>query len=96
MPSKDQIADLGDLKCNEGCRNKCNLGYAFVNFTSVEATRRLYKAFHAQQWEAFNSRKICQVTYARVQVCSYLFWLFSLNGIFELAESCLVLFHLCS
>ncbi|CAK9269488.1 unnamed protein product [Sphagnum jensenii] len=48
-------------------KNRCNLGYAFVNFTSVEATRRLYKAFHAQQWEAFNSRKICQVTYARVQ-----------------------------
>ncbi|CAK9254674.1 unnamed protein product [Sphagnum jensenii] len=48
-------------------KNRCNLGYAFVNFTTVEATKRLYKAFHAQQWEAFNSRKICQVTYARVQ-----------------------------
>ncbi|KAJ7522727.1 hypothetical protein O6H91_18G024300 [Diphasiastrum complanatum] len=48
-------------------KNKCNLGYAFVNFTTVEATVRLYKAFHSQQWEAFNSRKICQVTYARVQ-----------------------------
>ncbi|KAL2650012.1 hypothetical protein R1flu_018140 [Riccia fluitans] len=48
-------------------KNRCNLGYAFVNFTSVPATIRLYKAFHAKQWEAFNSRKICQVTYARVQ-----------------------------
>ncbi|KAK4264984.1 hypothetical protein QN277_026095 [Acacia crassicarpa] len=47
--------------------NKCNVGYGFVNMTSPEATMRLYKAFHLQHWEVFNSRKICQVTYARVQ-----------------------------
>ncbi|CAM8957207.1 unnamed protein product [Rhodiola kirilowii] len=47
--------------------NKCNVGYGFVNMTSPEATIRLYKAFHLQSWEVFNSRKICEVTYARVQ-----------------------------
>ncbi|CAL0320388.1 unnamed protein product [Lupinus luteus] len=47
--------------------NKCNVGYGFVNMTSPEATMRLYKAFHHKHWEVFNSRKICQVTYARVQ-----------------------------
>ncbi|KAK3223514.1 hypothetical protein Dsin_010539 [Dipteronia sinensis] len=47
--------------------NKCNVGYGFVNMTSPEATLRLYKAFHLQNWEVFNSRKICEVTYARVQ-----------------------------
>ncbi|KAA0034242.1 protein terminal ear1-like protein [Cucumis melo var. makuwa] len=47
--------------------NKCNVGYGFVNMTSPEATWRLYKAFHLQPWEVFNSRKICEVTYARVQ-----------------------------
>ncbi|TKY47702.1 terminal ear1 [Spatholobus suberectus] len=47
--------------------NKCNVGYGFVNMTSPEATFRLYKAFHLQHWEVFNSRKICEVTYARVQ-----------------------------
>ncbi|KAL5228996.1 hypothetical protein ABZP36_017261 [Zizania latifolia] len=47
--------------------NKCNVGYGFVNLTSPEAAVRLYKAFHKQPWEVFNSRKICQVTYARVQ-----------------------------
>ena len=50
------------------CSNKCNVGYGFVNLTSPEAAVRLYKAFHKQPWEVFNSRKICQVTYARVQV----------------------------
>ncbi|KAF8090656.1 hypothetical protein N665_0470s0021 [Sinapis alba] len=47
--------------------NKCNVGYGFVNMTSPEAAWRLYKAFHLQRWEVFNSRKICQITYARVQ-----------------------------
>ncbi|XP_071721940.1 protein terminal ear1 homolog [Rutidosis leptorrhynchoides] len=47
--------------------NKCNVGYGFVNMTSPQAAWRLYKAFHQQHWEVFNSRKICEVTYARVQ-----------------------------
>lgn len=49
-------------------RNKCNVGYGFVNMTSPEATIRLYKAFHHQNWEVFNSKKICEVSYARLQV----------------------------
>ncbi|XP_043703921.1 protein terminal ear1-like [Telopea speciosissima] len=47
--------------------NKCNVGYGFVNLTSPQAALRLYRAFHMQSWEVFNSRKICQVTYARLQ-----------------------------
>ncbi|KAK4740709.1 hypothetical protein SAY87_024297 [Trapa incisa] len=47
--------------------NKCNVGYGFVNMTSPQAARRLYKAFHLRHWEVFNSRKICEVTYARIQ-----------------------------
>lgn len=47
--------------------NKCNVGYGFVNMTTPQATLRLYKAFHHQSWEVFNSRKICDVTYARLQ-----------------------------
>ncbi|KAL1202157.1 Protein terminal ear1 [Cardamine amara subsp. amara] len=47
--------------------NKCNVGYGFVNMTSPEAVLRLYKALHNQRWEIFNTRKICEVTYARLQ-----------------------------
>ncbi|CAI0425946.1 unnamed protein product [Linum tenue] len=47
--------------------NKCNVGYGFVNMTSPQGAWRLYKAFHHQHWEVFNSKKICEVTYARVQ-----------------------------
>ncbi|KAF5175978.1 Mei2-like, partial [Thalictrum thalictroides] len=47
--------------------NKCNVGYGFVNMTTPEATLRLYKGFNKQHWEVFNSRKICEVSYARLQ-----------------------------
>ncbi|XP_071709334.1 protein terminal ear1 homolog [Rutidosis leptorrhynchoides] len=47
--------------------NKCNVGYGFVNMTSPEATWRLYKAFHNKNWEVFNSKKICEISYARLQ-----------------------------
>ncbi|KAH9299670.1 hypothetical protein KI387_031352, partial [Taxus chinensis] len=49
------------------CRNRCNLGYAFVNFTSAKATWKLYREFHMHQWAIFNSKKICEITYARLQ-----------------------------
>lgn len=54
-------------------RNKCNVGYGFVNMTSPEATLRLYKSFHHQNWEVFNSKKICEVSYARLQVLIFYF-----------------------
>ncbi|KAJ0962195.1 hypothetical protein J5N97_030023 [Dioscorea zingiberensis] len=46
-----------------------NLGYAFVNFTSAAAARRLHYAYHNKAWSAilFGSHKICEVTYARIQ-----------------------------
>ncbi|RID55479.1 hypothetical protein BRARA_G02736 [Brassica rapa] len=47
--------------------NKCNMGYGFVNMTTPEAVWRLYKAFHNNHWRLFQSSKICEVTYARVQ-----------------------------
>ncbi|KAD4983237.1 hypothetical protein R6Q59_002909 [Mikania micrantha] len=47
--------------------NKCNVGYGFVNLTSPEAAWRFYKAFNHQNWEVFNSKKICEVSYARLQ-----------------------------
>ncbi|KAH7315752.1 hypothetical protein KP509_21G063900 [Ceratopteris richardii] len=49
-------------------KNRCNLGYAFVNLTTPQATRRLHRAFHGRQWDEFNSRKICEVSYARLQM----------------------------
>lgn len=49
-------------------KNRCNLGYAFVNFLRSEDAADFYNEFHEHKWSSFNSKKVCQVTYARVQV----------------------------
>lgn len=48
-------------------RNKCNLGYAFVNFRDSRDAADFYQEFHNHKWSNFNSKKVCEVTYARVQ-----------------------------
>ncbi|KAL4425902.1 hypothetical protein ABPG75_009918 [Micractinium tetrahymenae] len=48
-------------------RNKCNLGYCFVNFLDASVAGRLYRDFHQKRWEEYNSKKVCEVTYGRVQ-----------------------------
>jgi len=48
-------------------KNRCNLGYAFVNFKTPATTAEFYKEFHSKSWEEFNSKKVCEITYARVQ-----------------------------
>ncbi|KAG0259855.1 hypothetical protein DFQ27_003844 [Actinomortierella ambigua] len=48
-------------------KNKCNVGYAFVNFISVEAIESFAKAHVGQRWPRFNSDKICELAYAKVQ-----------------------------
>ncbi|KAL5982592.1 hypothetical protein ACLOJK_016666 [Asimina triloba] len=48
-------------------RNHCNLGYAFVNFTTSVAAIRFYKSLHHFRWTVFNSKKICEIAYAHIQ-----------------------------
>ncbi|XP_068645337.1 protein MEI2-like 6 [Aristolochia californica] len=49
----------------------CNLGYAFVNFTSRSATVRLHRVLHKKKWEILGSKKICEITLAKIQVMIY-------------------------
>ena len=48
-------------------RNKCNVGYAFINFLDNESLERFKNMFNDYKLPGFNSQKVCQVTYARVQ-----------------------------
>ena len=51
-------------------KNKCNVGYAFMNFGSnhyKEGIVSLFKIFDEKKWEKFNSEKICKISYARLQ-----------------------------
>ena len=48
-------------------KNKCNVGYAFINFINPVYILKFYEEFNGQHWEKFKSEKICQLAYARIQ-----------------------------
>lgn len=48
-------------------KNKCNRGYAFVNFVECKDIVPFHRQYFGQNWRVFNSDKICDITYARIQ-----------------------------
>ncbi|EER12764.1 heterogeneous nuclear ribonucleoprotein, putative [Perkinsus marinus ATCC 50983] len=48
-------------------RNRCNLGYAFINFTTHESAVAFTNSFNGYSLPAFKSTKVCEVCWARVQ-----------------------------
>eukprot|EP01071_Lankesteria_metandrocarpae_P008489 Lankesteria_metandrocarpae@DN4976_c0_g1_i1.p1 len=47
--------------------NKCNVGYAFINFIHPVITEQFRLRFHGFKLNAFKSNKVCVVSYGRVQ-----------------------------
>lgn len=43
------------------------MGYAFVNFIHTKFILDFYDEFNGRRWDRFNSEKICQLAYARIQ-----------------------------
>ncbi|KAE8884362.1 hypothetical protein PF005_g13356 [Phytophthora fragariae] len=48
-------------------KNKCNMGYAFINFIEAAHIAAFHKEFDGQKWTNFNSEKVCAISYARLQ-----------------------------
>jgi len=48
-------------------KNKCNVGYAFVNFIDPQSIPTFFDDFNCKKWSKFNSSKVCKITYARIQ-----------------------------
>lgn len=48
-------------------KNRCNRGYAFINFVDYRDILPFHRQYYGKHWRAFNSDKICDVTYARIQ-----------------------------
>lgn len=48
-------------------KNRCNVGYAFINFRHPQFIIPFYFEFHGRRWGRFNSEKVCEITYARIQ-----------------------------
>jgi len=48
-------------------KNNCNVGYAFVNMVNTDYLPAFYASLHNKRWERFNSEKVCEIAYARIQ-----------------------------
>ncbi|KAG1734756.1 RNA recognition motif 2-domain-containing protein [Suillus paluster] len=48
-------------------QNGCNVGYAFVNFISVQDLLRFAKARLNEKWNIYSSEKVLQMSYANYQ-----------------------------
>ncbi|KAF3430907.1 hypothetical protein FNV43_RR25637 [Rhamnella rubrinervis] len=48
-------------------KNKCNVGYAFINMTDPSLIIPFYQSFNGKKWEKFNSEKVASLAYARIQ-----------------------------
>jgi len=48
-------------------KNRCNRGYAFINFVDYHDILNFHRQYYGQHWRTFNSDKICDITYARIQ-----------------------------
>ncbi|KAG2702860.1 hypothetical protein I3760_06G110300 [Carya illinoinensis] len=48
-------------------KNKCNVGYAFINMKDPKLIIPFYQAFNGKKWEKFNSEKVASLAYARIQ-----------------------------
>ncbi|KAL9239397.1 hypothetical protein vseg_013727 [Gypsophila vaccaria] len=48
-------------------KNKCNMGYAFINMIDPIQIVAFHKTFEGRKWEKFNSEKVASLAYARIQ-----------------------------
>ena len=47
--------------------NKCNLGFAFINFVEPFHIILFYELYRGKKWKKFKSDKICELLYAKYQ-----------------------------
>lgn len=48
-------------------KNKCNVGYCFINFLDPKYIVDFVSQFDGHRWRNFNSEKVCAVSFARIQ-----------------------------
>ncbi|CAG8674395.1 7097_t:CDS:10, partial [Ambispora leptoticha] len=48
-------------------KNRCNVGYAFINFVNACAVLSFAKTRVGKRWSKFNSEKVCELAYANIQ-----------------------------
>lgn len=75
-------------------KNKCNVGYAFINMVSPSHIVPFFKAFNGKKWEKFNSEKVASLAYARIQGKAALVMHFQNSSLMNEDKRCRpILFH---
>ncbi|KAL9229226.1 hypothetical protein vseg_004714 [Gypsophila vaccaria] len=75
-------------------KNKCNVGYAFINMLTPLHIIPFYKAFNGKKWEKFNSEKVASLAYARIQGRTALISNFQNSSLMNEDKRCRpILFH---
>ncbi|KAF3791548.1 MEI2-like 2 protein [Nymphaea thermarum] len=75
-------------------KNKCNVGYAFINMVSPSYIIPFYEAFNGKKWEKFNSEKVASLAYARIQGKAALVTHFQNSSLMNEDKRCRpILFH---
>lgn len=75
-------------------KNKCNVGYAFINIIDPQKIIPFYKAFNGKKWEKFNSEKVASLAYARIQGKAALIAHFQNSSLMNEDKRCRpILFH---
>eukprot|EP00980_Cylindrotheca_fusiformis_P010705 scaffold2400_cov187-Cylindrotheca_fusiformis.AAC.10 len=67
-------------------KNKCNRGYAFINFVDYRDILPFHRRYFGKHWRTFNSDKICEITYARIQGKSAMLKRFENSALMEKDE----------
>ena len=63
--------------------NKCNVGYAFINFTDAQCILEFVKHHVGKRWAAHGSDKVCRLSYANIQGKSALIDKFRNSAVME-------------
>ena len=63
-----------------------NFGYSFINFTNCYYIPYFYFLFHKKTWSSTNSKKVCQITYSKIQGRNSLLSHYSNKIIFKSSE----------
>ncbi|KAM0033293.1 putative RNA recognition motif domain, mei2-like RNA recognition, RNA-binding domain superfamily [Helianthus debilis subsp. tardiflorus] len=69
-------------------KNKCNMGYAFINMTDPLQIVPFYKTFNGKKWEKFHSGKVASLAYARIQGKAALISHFQESSLLNEDKSC--------
>ncbi|XP_027341264.1 protein MEI2-like 1 isoform X2 [Abrus precatorius] len=75
-------------------KNKCNVGYAFINMIDPGQIIPFHQAFDGKKWEKFNSEKVATLAYARIQGKASLIAHFQNSSLMNEDKRCRpILFH---